>query len=335
MLLAAIALAPVSPSASAAKPIDITLLSNEFAVVMDGTGVPTMPIDLLKTVVDVLNYLLGTEFVVGSNVNNLTTPETLHTGTYIQGEEILLAELQKVVDDAVTIFGVSQSAGIEGIALSAIAENPSAYPSDLHIVALAPPSMPQFDGAAGLFQNPADQWLMKLLYPSMAQPFPTDNGGYTVDVYCGMYDPVCDEPTKFDLISWWNSLLGLFDIHLGYATLTPAEFTYEIDHAQELTSISTESTHFYLMPDIYNFGTAANPDYQPFLPILSWATFSKPLYDLLEPTMAALVNAGYDRADHPLPASIPQAADIFAGPWLSDLWQGVTAALAHLDLLSL
>ncbi|HET9877319.1 MAG TPA: PE-PPE domain-containing protein, partial [Mycobacterium sp.] len=227
--------------------------------------------------------------------------ETFSSHTYTDGMNDLLTALQTYhSDDDLTVFGVSQSAGIIGMALQAMINDPSLQvPANMHFVALAPPTMPIHDNGAGLFLAEKNDGLYNWLYPDAQNPFPTDSP-YPTDVYCGMYDPICDSPAKLPWNYYTSQNLNNAShlIHGGYTKLSTADLEYEMNHATHLTDISSGSTNFYLMDDIHNFGTAANPDYEPFLPMLGWLTWSKPLYDLFLPFDTVHVDLGYSDALH-------------------------------------
>lgn len=294
---------------------DVTLTSTLIA--MGGTGLPLLPDNTLNNLINVINEQYHGAFDDDS-VRNLYTPEGIYTGTYADGEQDLLAALQELRDTDVTVFGVSQSAGIIGMAIRDLAADPSQAPADVHWIALAPPSMPEHGNAIGLAHQPLLESAMAASYPNITETFPTDSP-YDTDVYCGMYDPICDAP--MDSSNWttlWNAVAGLFAIHGGYSTLTPDELSWEIDNAQ-LLDMSTDSTRFYLMPDVYNFGTAANPDYETLLPALWWLTWNKPLYDLLEPVTQVQVDWGYSDEWHTFDGQIVTDDNVW--DLMSQAWQ--------------
>lgn len=301
--LASVVAASALAIGPAVRHADIELAGGDTLIAMGATFMQTLPGNILDNIAGVINHRFGTDFATDAgNIVNLSTPESISSNTYPDGEQILLNALQGYSADAVTVFGVSQSAGIEGMALRTIAADPAGYPAEIHMVALAPPSMPAHGGGAGGFQAPLQQWLMNLLYPSITEPFPADNGHYTVDVYCGLYDPVCDIPTGVNPYTLWysypNSGTAGYAVHGGYASLSPAVLEYEMNHAQEL-GISTDSTHFYLMPNVWNFGTAADPELDTYIPMLALNTVSHTDYDRIAPLYALYINAGYDDANHP------------------------------------
>lgn len=312
---------------------EVMLLSGHDQLIeMGGSGqsyVPTWPVDQLGMVAQAINSRFGTDFTVGNNVTNLYTPETFSTGTYNDGEIDLLNALAGAHgDSSVTVFGVSQSAGIIGMAIHDIASghlpqkgiewftsnlNPGVtsadMPQNIHWLALAPPTMPVHDHASGLFQDPSISFAW--LYPYAQNPFPIDAGN--ADVYCGMYDPVCDLPTSLNGTALNNALNGINDVHVGYGTQGAASLGYEMAHATEFTigpngavtiypdqtGAPVDVTHFYLMPDVHNFGTAANPDYDSYLPMLAWLSWWQGAYEQWLPYDTLQVDAAYDDALHP------------------------------------
>jgi hypothetical protein len=294
-----------------------------------------------------VSAIAGTNSWSNSNGLDLFTPEGIYNGTY-HDDEIYLANgligntPANVVDpaDPITVFGVSQSAGAMGLLINDIADNtiptqgigaftqnlaPGAETilskEDIHWIALAPPTMDQHGNAAGLFTVPYPQGGnspdgdldYRLLYSDAAdgQTFPTN--APNADVYCGMYDGVCDFPTTGNATAQTNSSDGINDIHDGYGSLTTNEFIYEMDHATNYTigqggsvniiapggTAPAGETVFHLMPDVYNYGTGASPDYDSLLPDAYNSLWDKSFYEQFLPQNTLQVDAGYDDSLHP------------------------------------
>jgi len=286
-----------------------------------------------------------------SNIDPLVTPEGTYAGTFQDDEIDLLNDLSNYQGDNVTVFGVSQSGAAVGMAIHdiqtggfptgassvggpGVAPLPDAFsaadlPQNIHWVALAPDSMPLHDNAGGQFSyDPSG--ISNSTWPGV-DLFPTDAGN--ADVYVGMYDPVSDDPlynaftTPNDYTAYVNSNVdGITWVHGNYTNLTPQAIDYEISHATEFTinpdtgavtiypdqlGAPTDLTHFYLMPDVYDWGSnptfgATGSDYDSLLPMLGgdlpiqgvWAgnqaSYESSLpYDTLE------VDAGYADSLHP------------------------------------
>lgn len=252
--------------------------------------------------------------------------------------------------DPITVFGISQSAGAMGLLIDDIANNtiptqgigaftqnlaPGAQAilsnEDIHWIALAPPSMGQHGNAAGLFTvpyppgtytNSPDGGLnYRVMYPHM---YTTGSGGQLVakifpinapnaDVYCGIYDAVCDFPTTGNATAQTNSSDAMTYIHNGYGSLTANEFTYEMTHATNYTIGSDGSvsiiapgatapageTVFHLMPDVYNYGSDSNPDYDSLLPSAYNSLWFRSFYEQFLPQNTLQVDAGYGDSLHP------------------------------------
>ena len=58
-------------------------------------------------------------------------------------------------------------------------------------------------------------------------------------------------------------------------------------------------TVFHLMPDVYNYGTDANPDYDSLLPDAYNSLWVRPFYEQFLPQNTLQVDAGYDDVLHP------------------------------------
>lgn len=267
--------------------------------------------------------------------------------------------------DPITVFGVSQSGGAMGLLINDIANNtiptqgvgaftqnlaPGAEATlsdeDIHWIALAPPTMDQHGNAAGLFtvpyppsatgySNSPDGGLnYRVLYPEMyttgangqlvADTFPTN--APDADVYCGMYDGVCDFPTTGNATAQTNSSDGISYIHDGYGSLTTKEFIYEMDHAMSYTigpdgsvniiapggTAPAGETVFHLMPDVYNYGTDTNPSYDSLLPEAYNSLWDRSFYEQFLPQNTLQVDAGYDDSLHPFEYMINNQEYTFA-----------------------
>jgi hypothetical protein len=197
-------------------------------------------------------------------------------------------------------------------------------PQNIHWLALAPDTMPLHANAGGQFSDDFST-LSHDLYGNVPL-FPTDAGN--ADVYCGMYDTFCDVPSAGSSASYAysNSEDGTTWVHGYYTQLTPQELDYEVNHATEFTindpagnitiypdgDAPTDMTHFYLMPDVINWGDqnaalgAPGSDYDSLLPYLgsdlpikNFSLGDQPVYEEWLPYDTLQVDAGYDDALHP------------------------------------
>lgn len=328
-LLAASCVLPVSQSGW----LDVRLLSDEL-IGMGGTMLPQLSQGQIETVSSALESQGYGPF---DQLDRLITPEGIYNGTYQDDEIDLLNELYNSHSDSVTVFGVSQSAGVISMAIQDLQDGtlsltpsgwgqdglvdgltPDDLPKDIHWVALAPPDMPVHGNASGLGYNPTLYSAMEAMYPNVVGKLQAD-GTYTNQfvsdsdlsqyginsstvVYCGEYDPICDMTTSTNPFTNSNNWMGLLEVHGNYANLTPDLFSEEIKDAQQITDLvggTTPDTQFYLLPDLYNFGTAQNPDYDSLLPSLAGDLWLKPFYESQLPYYTLLVDSGYADVDHP------------------------------------
>jgi hypothetical protein len=384
---ALIAVGPAeSPPVSSTFSPNVQLTSGDELIMMSGTGSSTVTSAQETLVAGAINDRYGTDFGM-SNTDALSTPEGTYSGTFQDGEIDLFNALSGDQGDNVTVFGVSQSGAIVGMAIqdietgqfptgeSSVSEysqlfgptiNPlpsdfsaADLPQNIHWVALAPASMPLHDNAGGEFSYPTTDNIADSTWTNV-NIFPTNAGN--ADVYCGMYDPICDYPeyptNPNAFYAYENSEYGGTSwVHGNYTNLTPEELDYEVDHATEFTindpttgaitiypdqqDAPTDMTHFYLMPDVYNWGAtdaafgAPGSDYDSLLPALgSDITFDNQAnyeewlpYDTLE------ADAGYDDALHPFEYMIDNTYYTFYNDQVvpvADLPAGVSAPVVSI-----
>jgi hypothetical protein len=348
---------------------DVQLVSGDELIVMSGTGTNggTPDANEISTVQNAVDSQYGTDFGApgATNTDALTTPEGLYNGTFQDDEIVLLNDMTKYQGDDVTVFGVSQSGGAVGLAINdlqagdfpsptgtGVAPLPAGFseadlPSNIHWVALAPDTMPLHDNAGGQFSYDPWPYTSHTLWGDLAL-FPTNAAN--ADVYCGMYDPTCDYPTSGDSYATNNSEYGGTGlIHGGYTSLSTGEWNYELSHATEFTinndsgavaiypgdNAPADVTHFWLMPDVKNFGTdgefgAAGTHYDSFMPALDSYINNVSSYEELLPVTTLEVDAGYDDALHPFEYMINGVDYTFYNDQVvqvADLPTGVTAPI--------
>ncbi|MBS9533477.1 PE-PPE domain-containing protein [Mycobacterium sp. M1] len=273
----------VMPEAVSAR-TDATTLTG-VTLIMGGTGQPTMPFDLVERIIsEYTDHLHPGRY---TDPVALTTPEEFSGESYRVGERILADALATHRDEDVLVFGVSQSAGIQGMLLNDGIAGIDADPDRLAFVALAPPTWPEH----GLFEG-ANHAAMTLLFGSdVTASFPVD-ADIPVDVYCGEYDPICDTPTNLgNALATWNAMAALGTVHAGYVDLTSGD----IDAAVPVDMGG--SVQFWMIPTEH-------------LPMLAgvWGT---PLEDVLDPILRPMIDAAYDTPTHGLEAA-SAAADLLS-----------------------
>jgi len=248
---------------------------DDTALVLGPSGFPVPP----PTYVDAADNLFL--HLPGQAVLPLTTPEGLYPVTGVntlpfdssvtQGEATLdNAILQQVADgNHVEVFGYSQSSTIASLEMSQLhAEGVS--PSDVSFVLVGDPNNP--DG--GLLERFAG-----LSIPSFGATFSgaTPSDLYPTDIFTHEYDGFADFPRyPINFLSDLNAVLGIAYEHATY--LDPTELGNIIDLG------TYADTTYYMIP------AGGLPLLEPLqvLPVIG-----APLYDLLEPDTAILVNLGY------------------------------------------
>lgn len=295
---------------------DVQLLGT--AVVMGGTGMPTPSQDLVDTIYDVfINPTFGADAYASPLV--LTTPEQFSGQSYIDGMNILLGALNNDLrGEDLLVFGVSQSAGLAGMALRQL--DPAVVsPEDVRFALLAPPTTP-----GGIFEQPELHGLMTLLFGAdVTAPFPVDTA-YNVDVFYGAYDPISDAPPSlWNPITDLNAIIGLATVHGGYTSLTTDQLDTAFLVSQTLTETAygNGTTSFFMIPTEH-------------LPLL-FPVWNTPLEDLLDPLTRLLVNIGYNDLNHglvdaagvALPALSPLADPLAVFDAVGTGWTAFLAAL--------
>ncbi|GFG73869.1 PE-PPE domain-containing protein [Mycobacterium botniense] len=248
---------------------------DDTALVMGPSGFPVPP----PTYVDAANELFL--HLPDTSVLPLTTPEGLYPVTGVntlpfdssvtQGEATLNTAISQQIADHnhVEVFGYSQSSTIASLEMSQLhAEGvPS---SDVSFVLVGDPNNP--DG--GLLERFAG-----LSIPSFGATFSgaTPSDLYPTDIYTNEYDGFADFPRyPINLLSDLNALIGIAYEHATY--LDPSELTNVIDLG------TYADTTYYMIP------ATGLPLLEPLQVIPG---IGQPLYALLEPDTAILVNLGY------------------------------------------
>lgn len=297
-----LALAPPAPVDPVSTSSPVTELAGNAAVLIGGTGVPVLPDELVRAIQrEYLEPVLGWER--GYQTINLETPQGITADTYQRGMEILREELLRLSADEqvdhIEVMGTSQGAGILGMLVTDGQFLDWADPDQFHFTALAPPSVP----GHGLFEAMG----LQDLFEGMSQPFPVDSA-FHVDVYCGMYDPICMFPDdQTNMLALMNAMAALSTVHGGYVNITTEDL---------------ESAVPWLID-----GAGGNVDYwiipTEVLPLLSGSSWllGPELTASLDDYLRPLIDAAYD-----FDVPVAEAAEAAVQPDLwADLWEGVMA----------
>jgi hypothetical protein len=235
-----------------------------------------------------------------------------------------------------TVFGWSQSATISGLVMQQLSQPPFSVPTNaLQFVLVGDPNAPNGGGwerYVGM-QLPSIGWSFDGATP--ANLYPTR-------MYSLEYDGFSDFPRyPIDIFSDANAALGLEEVHGLYLSVSPTV----VANAIQLPTQGATETTYYMIP----LSSLPYPEnYLPLLqPLLGVPVVGKPLADLLQPDLTALVNWGYgdpnfgwstSPANIPTPLGFlpPLSATTALGPLLvSGTQQGVNAFVSDLQNLSL
>lgn len=308
----------------------------DTALIVGASGLPTPPPGYMAAA-NALYLQLGDS----ANLQGVYTPESFWPLTGVlnlttdasiaAGGKNLAAQIEANVAPGrvLTVFGYSQGADVETTAMQQI--HADGVPADeVHFVMLGDPANPD-GGLLSRFGVDIDG--AKPTVPGLGITFsgatPADQ--YPTDIYTYEYDGFADQPRyPINFLSDLNALLGMVFNHGNYLSPDAVNSAFLLG--------SNGLTDYYMIP------SQTLPLLAPlqFLPVIG-----KPLYDLLEPDMAVLVNLGYgciheSWCDVPLPAG--EAATFAAyGPLpsldpdevLQALWsglqKGVSNAIADLN----
>jgi hypothetical protein len=230
---------------------DGALAGSETALILGGTTEPTPSTEFAQTVEDLYLHPLGfnggaTDSIVcdmtgtdpcSAPLQVLTTPELIQQGpsSYTAASDVVLAVQNEFAADPgafsaehpLTIFGYSQSATAESIAMSRLEE--AGIPSeDLHFVFIGDPSVP----GTGAWPNlEADMdavlgakltnFLLTLLDMNSVLGNETPDDLYPATIYSFDPDPVPNFQDVFEEKGLWGALLDILGPHVEYLGLTP------------------------------------------------------------------------------------------------------------------
>ena len=278
-MIVGLASAPINQVAHA----DVTLLSgddplsgSDTAIILGGTFEPTPSTAFAQTAEDLYLHPLGfDDGATGSTVCDmigtdpcaaplqvLTTPELIQQGpsSLTAADDVTLAVENEFNADPgafnaehpLTIFGYSQSATAESIAMSRLEE--AGIPSDdLHFVFIGDPSLP-----GGIWPNLVPD-LDTIFGSSLTNTLLTDLGIdgvlgnltpddlYPTTIYTLDGDGVADFQQDFTAGGLLQAIEGLFVQHVEYLGLTPTQV------ADATTSTNGDLTYVDISDNINNF----------------------------------------------------------------------------------
>jgi hypothetical protein len=261
---------------------DVTLLStdgplsgSDTALILGGTTEPTPSTDFAQAAEDLYLHPLGfddgaTDSIVcdmdgtdpcSAPLQVLTTPELIQQGpsSLTAASDIVLAVENEFDADPgafsaehpLTLFGYSQSATAESIAMSRLDE--AGIPSeDLQFVFIGDPSTPDgiwpnVEAAMEAMLGPkTTDFLIDFLHLNEVLGNVTPDDLYPATIYSLDTDPVSDFQEVFESKGLWGALLDIFGPHVEYLGLTPDQI------ADSTTTTDGELTNIDISGDIDN-----------------------------------------------------------------------------------
>ena len=231
---------------------DDPLSGSDTAIILGGTTEPTPSTAFAQAAENLFLNPLGFDGgatsstvcdMVGTDpcaapLQVLTTPELIQQGpsSLTAADDVTLAVENEFnanpdafsAEDPLTIFGYSQSATAESIAMTQLQADgiPSA---DLHFVFIGDPSLP-----GGIWPN-LEPDMDAILGPSLTNTLLTDLGFdavlgnvtpddlYPATIYSFDPDPVSNFQQDFEAKGLFGALLDIFGPHVEYLGLTPAQ----------------------------------------------------------------------------------------------------------------
>jgi hypothetical protein len=257
------------------------LAGSDTALILGGTTEPTPSTEFAQAAENVYLHALG--FDDGATYSTvcdmtgtdpcsaplqvLTTPELIQQGpsSLTAADDVALAvrnefEANPGVFDAdhpLTIFGYSQSATAESIAMARLAEGPDAIPSDdLHFVFIGDPSLAEtgvwpnlVTDLDGIFGTSLTNELLTAFGFDGVLGNVTPDDLYPTTIYTLDGDGVADFQSVWDENGLLGPLYGLFVTHVEYLGLTPDEI------AAATTTVDNLITNIEI-PDTFNDAAA-------------------------------------------------------------------------------
>jgi hypothetical protein len=239
-----------------------------------------------------------------TGLGDLTIDQSIAVGLQLLNAE-LQAQIAAATTEPTVFFGNSQSATLLTLAKSSLDDLASAVKSGLVFVLLANPNRP--NGGLGARVAPAPVPASDVTAFSAAVATPTDTGISTVDITF-QYDAVADFPTyPTNILSVLNTLAGA-RIHSGSTSTlngyTDAELTAAINDPAnrqiygDTIYITIPAKSLPLADLLRTLGTEAG-----------LSDLTTPMVDVIEPTLRALVELGYDRTAYGQPQQFAPLPD--------------------------
>ena len=325
---AATALTSGSPSSTLSAATKAAAAESVVTFVMDGSGTPIPPADLVDRFVSkylgaaqaglVQALALPAGEYPDSGVKDLTSDVAISRGVTILTNAI---QQQLAAGNSINVIGYSQSANIATLVMQAL--DPSNTPSSLPINFIL----------LGNTMNPNGGWDARfpgLSFPSLGITTlgPAPSNSFPTQSYTIEYDGWADFPRyPINVFSDLNALAGMVTVHETYDSLTVAQ----INSAIVLPTQGPSLTTYYMIP---------NPNLPLLEPIRSIPLIGNPIADLVQPVLKPIVNWGYGDpnygystgpADVPTPFGFlppPSATAALVPAILNGIPQGITAA-AH------
>jgi hypothetical protein len=286
-VLAKVAAVGVMTAAASALSVQIAyaddtldpLSGSDTAIILGGTTEPTPSTEFAQSVEDLYLHPLGFDGgatastvcdMVGTDpcaapLQVLTTPELIQQGpsSLTAADDVTLAVENEFnanpgafsAEDPLTIFGYSQSATAESIAMTQL-EAYGIPKDDLHFVFIGDPSLADTGAWPNLMTD-----LDGLLGTSLANTLLTDVGFdgvlgnvtpddiYPTTIYTLAGDGVADFQPDFESGGLLGTIEGLFLQHVEYLGLTPTEIA-------DATTSTNDLLTYVDIPDNFNNATA-------------------------------------------------------------------------------
>jgi hypothetical protein len=236
-----------------------------------------------------------------TGLDDLTIDQSIAVGLQLVTAE-LQAQIAAATTEPTVFFGNSQSATVLTLAKRTLDDLESAVKSGLVFVLLANPNRPNGGllGRVALAPDPGSN-------APIAVATPTDTGISTVDITF-QYDAVADFPTyPANILSVLNTLAGA-RIHSGTTTTlngyTEAELTAAINDPAnrqiygDTIYITIPAKSLPLADLLRTLGAEAG-----------LGDLTTPMVDVIEPTLRALVELGYDRTAYGQPQQFAPLPD--------------------------
>jgi hypothetical protein len=229
------------------------LAGSETAIILGGTGEPMPSTAFARAAENLYLHPLGfDDGATGSTVCDmigtdpcaaplqvLTTPELLQQGpgSFSDADDVVLAVENEFkadpgafsADHPLTVFGYSQSATAESIAMSRL-EADGIPSDDLHFVFIGDPSTPVtgewltlqpiLDSTLGVSKT---NEILNLFQLSSLEDVVTPNDLYPTTIYSFEPDPIANFPQAVASDGVRGALLNVFGTHVEYLGLTPSQ----------------------------------------------------------------------------------------------------------------